>query len=714
MAGTEVVLLPEDDGSVGKVAVQGPDGTVLLTQPFEQTRAVTGRTPDAPNVVDRNLIAERFNDLLRFQAETGFGHNGDLRDLFDISGRFDPADGSVDTASAAADLVQRAGGSGTFSTASTSFLTDEKDEDDDDQSSSGTPAVEVDVDAAPVYELAADLTGAQHFVFDEESLGALLAQAFGVAPGRFFKFFSDFRAGPGKADDVEQDLGFDELLNGDGGGGRFSGGLGNDTISAGAGDDTLIGGPGADVLNGGPGIDLAEFIGSPAGIIVNLATGAASGGDAQGDTFSSIENILGSPFADQITGDAGPNGIEGGGGNDTLDGGGGEDTLIFKRAPSAVTVDLSAGTVTGGAGTLTIQNFENVEGSEFDDRIRGDAAANRLDGDNGADTLFGADGNDTLRGQDGSDSLQGDAGTDSLEGNGGQDTLSGGSANDTLLGGSGNDLLNGDADNDLLNGGAGADQLQGGAGTDTVTYADATAGVALAFSTTDANGIVGEFRNEAAAGGLAGDALGDSFTDVEAFIGTDFADTVGGAAVNFSFALGGGDDLFDTDAADAVDEIVDTGAGNDRIFTGGGNDSLIGAAGNDTMNGEAGADTLIGGAGIDNLTGGAGADVFEFQNLNDVARVALNQTVAASGTAVDIITDFNAIDDQINLAGASFGVQPLSILGFAYDGTNSGIANGDALIFDGTHLIFDDDVNTDGYVAIAEVNGLTAADIITI
>jgi hypothetical protein len=44
-------------------------------------------------------------------------------------------------------------------------------------------------------------------------------------------------------------------------------------------------GGGGDRLDGADGIDTADHGGSPAGVIVKLATGAVSGGDAQGDSL---------------------------------------------------------------------------------------------------------------------------------------------------------------------------------------------------------------------------------------------------------------------------------------------------------------------------------------------------------------------------------------------------------------------------------------------
>ena len=56
---------------------------------------------------------------------------------------------------------------------------------------------------------------------------------------------------------------------------------------------------------------------------VDLAVGTGTGGDAQGDTLTGIEQLIGSNANDTLGGDAGNNGLWGGAGDDVLTGGAG-------------------------------------------------------------------------------------------------------------------------------------------------------------------------------------------------------------------------------------------------------------------------------------------------------------------------------------------------------------------------------------------------------
>ena len=90
-------------------------------------------------------------------------------------------------------------------------------------------------------------------------------------------------------------------------------------------------------MDGGAGIDTASYATSTSGVTVSLTTGTGSGGDAEGDTLSNIENLTGSNFDDTLEGNAG---------NNKLVGGLGTDTVSYANATSGangvgVTVNLS-------------------------------------------------------------------------------------------------------------------------------------------------------------------------------------------------------------------------------------------------------------------------------------------------------------------------------------------------------------------------------------
>ena len=133
----------------------------------------------------------------------------------------------------------------------------------------------------------------------------------------------------------------------------LEGGTGDDTLNGLAGNDTLIGGVGADALDGGTGTDTVSYAGSSAAVTVSLVAGATNtGGDAEGDTLSNIENLTGSAHDDSLTGDVNANTLSGGAGDDrlwgdagadTLDGGDGTDTASYAGSSAAVTVSLAAG-----------------------------------------------------------------------------------------------------------------------------------------------------------------------------------------------------------------------------------------------------------------------------------------------------------------------------------------------------------------------------------
>jgi Ca2+-binding RTX toxin-like protein len=441
---------------------------------------------------------------------------------------------------------------------------------------------------------------------------------------------------------------------------------GDDIINGNGGNDTLIGDRGADVLNGGSDIDTADYSrgipdvddsGAFLGVNVFL-DGTGSVGDAAGDTYNSIENVIGTSFADTIAGNDFDNDLSGGRGGDVLKGFGGSDSLrgddgidtlsggqgddflnggagadVMVRgsgidtvdyrdsiSTDAVIVDLAFGQGIGGdAQGDTYSGIENAFGSLASDALIGNDAANQLFGDGGNDTLIGNEGNDSLSGQDGADVMIGGNGDDTYIVNSLTDTVSevSSTGNDTIrvsfdyslsnldvvkgnvenltLTGTGDAQASGNTLNNLLIGNGGDNRLVGNGGADTM------------------RGGAGDDRYFVE---NAGDVVDESIT------GSGGVDTVQSSV---SFSLTG------TKALGAVENLALTGNGN------------INGAGNglaNTIDGNRFNNDLMGMAGNDILEGGRGADTFVFN-------AALNAT-----TNVDIITDFSVVDDTIRLENA--------------------------------------------------------------
>ena len=187
-------------------------------------------------------------------------------------------------------------------------------------------------------------------------------------------------------------------LTGDDNANILTGGAGIDVINAGLGNDTLYGGLGANNLNGGEGSDWVNYNASSSDVTVSLAiTTAQTTWSTASDTLSNIENIIGSAFADTLTGDANDNILRGGLGGDILTGGGSgdNDTVDYSDASVAVTVNLATSTMSGADAVDVISNFESVIGSAYNDTLTGDANANQLTGGSGNDTLVGGASDDT-------------------------------------------------------------------------------------------------------------------------------------------------------------------------------------------------------------------------------------------------------------------------------------------------------------------------------
>ncbi len=463
------------------------------------------------------------------------------------------------------------------------------------------------------------------------------------------------------------------------------GGLGNDTLAGGDGNDLLIGGTGADRLTGGNGgqndWDTASYSAATAGLTVSLATPSANTGEAAGDSYASIEHLVGSAFSDLLVGDGNSNILNGSGGADRLRGLGGSDgysvdnagDIVDEAAASSNGVDLvyarltfslaNTARVLGAVENLTLTGTAAINGT-------GNSLNNVITGNAGANTLVGAAGNDTLSGGGGTDRLYGGLGNDVYVIDGGDtivelasqgtDTVrssasfvlastlehlaltgtaavngTGNALNNSITGNAAANLLNGAAGNDTLNGGAGIDTMSGGVGNDTF-YVD-----------------------------NAGDKILEA-----AGQGTDSVYS------SVSYALAAGR---------SIERMATTS------LTGNGALNLKGNEFAQAITGNSGANVLSGLGGNDTLTGGDGSDYFVFDT-------------GLSPTAnVDRITDFRPWSDKIRLDNAVMaGLGPtLGVLGAGkFWSSTTGLAHDsdDRIIYetDTGRLFYDSNGNAAG------------------
>lgn len=143
---------------------------------------------------------------------------------------------------------------------------------------------------------------------------------------------SDTMFGRGGNDLLIGKAGADKLY-GEAGNDILQGGAGKDKLYGGAGKDILEGGKDADLLNGGGGSDWATYEHATGQVSASLngvrgLPGGTSLGEARGDTYSSIENLKGTKFNDDLYGNGSANILDGGAGGDALFGRGGADTII--------------------------------------------------------------------------------------------------------------------------------------------------------------------------------------------------------------------------------------------------------------------------------------------------------------------------------------------------------------------------------------------------
>jgi len=470
----------------------------------------------------------------------------------------------------------------------------------------------------------------------------------------------------------------------------LDGGAGNDALNGSFGNDILIGGTGNDTLDGGSGVDTASYASATSAVTVSLTlTSAQNTGGAGTDTLTNFENLIGSAYADSLTGSSQNNVIEGGAGNDTLNGAEGIDTASYASASAAVTVSLTLTTAqnTGGAGTDTLTNFENLIGSQYNDSLTGSSAGNVIEGGLGNDTLDGGTGIDTASYASASAAVTVSlalASAQNTDGAGADiltnfENLIGSAYADSLTGSSGDNVIEGGAGNDTLDGGLGNDTLDGGAGVDTASYASATnTGVTVSLAqqgswqdtgagldtltnfenligsayddsltgSSGDNALTGDSGNDTLEGGAGNDTLdGGADIDIASYASATSAVTVSLALTSAQNTGGAGIDTLTNIEGILGSAYGDslTGSSSDEVFAGGdGDDTLRGGAGNDALIGGAGNDTVVwaAGDGDDLVLLGTGTNTIDF-GINAYTYVNIaNKRVFTIGSATVTVFDW--------------------------------------------------------------------------
>jgi Ca2+-binding RTX toxin-like protein len=449
-----------------------------------------------------------------------------------------------------------------------------------------------------------------------------------------------------------------DVIDGADGNDRIYGGGGNDVIDGGAGNDTIDGGVGSNLSIGGDGndifandpsqigfnnvylgdfgfdtVDYSRSLGVGPGVgptrigvsvdLSNTGLAAVPVGINVPDSFLSVESVIGSAFADSLSG-ALPGGI------------------------TAPQLDAQGLPILNPVTGLPVP-------MDF--------------------TISGLAGNDTINGGDGNDSLNGGLNNDSMFGGLGNDRF----LFNSVLGTTNVDRVRdfskvvGNTDTFVLDR---AVFTSVSAGT-VLTAAEFLAGAGVTTATTAAQRILFNTTN----GNLYYDWDGSAAGRAPVLFATAANIPLAGAAVVIptlaatDFQLVG---IPPVPPPPPAGTVINGTAGNDTLNGTAAADTINGLAGNDTINGQAGNDIIDGGLGNDTLTGGLGNDRFNFSTTpntttNRDTLTDFTQGTDTIGLSRTVFAAFGATATTVNAA------QFVQLRGTGATGT---VAAGVFLIYD--------------------------------
>lgn len=433
---------------------------------------------------------------------------------------------------------------------------------------------------------------------------------------------------------------YDDVLTGNEQSNRLDGGLGADTLSGGLGNDVYL----VDNL-GDKVIELAD--GGVDTVLVSVG---------QYTLGQNVENAqMLASGASSLTGNAQDNWIDASAGDNLINGVGGTDTVSYLNATAGITIDLAltGSQATGGSGNDTLLNVESLVGSQFADKLRGNAQAN---------TLLGG------------------AGSDWLEGRENDDTLSGGKGFDTLVGGTGNDtyMFGRDSDDDRI-----VENDATAGNTDTLVFGVSILSSQLWFSR-EQNDLRIRLIGTSYSVTVSNWYLGAQY-QLERFTTAKGGVLLASQVENLVQAMAKlslpTTPLLPATHVAALTPVLNANwqgewrppvgtDGDDTLVGGPTADTLSGGAGNDTLIGNAGNDTLVGGPGNNTLIGGLGDDTYDVSSSQDIIVEQPNEGADAVRAYVSYALPDNV--ERITLMGDA------AIDARGNDGANTLLGNGAA------------------------------------
>jgi Ca2+-binding RTX toxin-like protein len=338
------------------------------------------------------------------------------------------------------------------------------------------------------------------------------------------------------------------------------------------GDDTLEGKGGVDNYFGGGGTDTVTYRSSSAGVTIDLELEVQQGGDAEGDTYVSIEVVEGSGHTDHLHGTLdGADKLRGINGHDFLYGYGGDDLLVGGSGDDVLDGGTGDDEMIGGAGndTYYVDSLDDVVDEVLDSGSGVDHIIASLDysisGNSGVENL-------TIVGD--AREATGNGNANVITGTGFDDTIDGLTGGDTMIGGDGDDTYYFDSQGDT------AIELAD-EGHDRIFLSIAT--YVQPSTVPNIPDPIAEFD------------MADVASNVEDLTVTDH---------NWRINIWG-NDLDNHIVGNARNNVIRGRGGNDTIVAGGGADTIHGDQGNDTAIFTLGApfadDVFYGGDGIDTL-----------------------------------------------------------------------------------------------------------------